>query len=57
MTHHEEHHEGEEEFIERVGDATEETRLRRGQEGADVTEPPDPLAVPDDEGDEEIRAF
>ena len=56
MTHHHEH-EREEEFTESAADATEESRLRRGAEGADVTEPPDPLAVPDDEGEEEVRAF
>ena len=56
MTHHHEH-EREEEFTESAADATEESRLRRGAEGADITEPPDPLAVPDDEGEEEVRAF
>ena len=56
MTHHNEH-EREEDLEETVGDATEESRLRRGAEGTDVTEPPDPLAVPDDEGEEEVSAF
>ena len=55
MTHHE--HEREEEFTESAADATEEARLRRGEEGAGVDEPPDPLAVPDDDGEDEVRAF
>ena len=57
MTHHEEH-EREEDLTEDAADATEEARLRRGREGVDVTEPPDPLSVPDDDDrDEEVRAF
>jgi len=56
MTHHE-RHDDERDFSERAADATEESRREAGEEGRTIEEQPDPLAVPDEEGEGEVSAY
>ena len=52
-----EEREHEPDFTERAADATEETRRAAGEEGRTIEDQADPLAVEDEEGEGDVRAY